>query len=462
VADHAKLSPSARHRWGACPGSVREEAKYPAPPDNGAAIDGTRTHALLEQLIKANCIGPQHLAGVVITDEYGTYTVDQARVDRLQFAIDYIRLRLGEAGAIAEQRVFPDGLVGRADMHGTVDCQIPGKDIYEIIDYKDGMAPVEAENNPQLEQYAVGVLAGMEPKAYPKSFQLTVIQPKLAMRGMPAISTWNISTKGLLERAAIIKAQADACDDPDAPLVPGESQCKYCRAKGACPALAQKVMSEVSVMFQPVTGLDVAQQAANKDPNTMSDAELRQILEAAPLVRQLLEGVEAEVHRRLEAGQSVPGFKLVRGRGSRSWSLDDETIVKKLAAMGAPKSVLIEQKVISPAKAEKLTWVDKAGEKQSLSQRQIDRMHKEYVASQPGKATVAPESDPREAINVCAAPLFTAIEAVVEQVPVPPTIDGKALVMGDILTLSDVADALNPETPADALPEWLALPAWLQ
>ena len=43
---HSKLSPSARSRWGACPGSVREEAKYPKQPSGAAAIDGTHSHTL--------------------------------------------------------------------------------------------------------------------------------------------------------------------------------------------------------------------------------------------------------------------------------------------------------------------------------------------------------------------------------------------------------------------------------
>jgi hypothetical protein len=431
---HSELSPSKRHRWAACPGSIREEAKYPEPPDNAAAIDGTRTHAILERCIKGGCIGPYHLAGTVIEDQYGSYTVDKDRCDRVQVAIDYIRSRPGFEKALAEQRVFPDGLVGRADMHGTVDCQIPDANVYEIIDYKDGMAPVSAEGNPQLIQYALGALAGLE--KHPKSFQLTIVQPKLAMRGMPVISTWNVSTKALLDAVPYIVAQAAATDDPNAPLVPGEAQCKYCRAKGACPALASKVMSEVSVMFSPVSVevADVAQQAANKNPATMGDAELRQILEAAPLVRQLLEGVEAEVQRRLEAGQDFPGFKLVRGPGKRAWALPEDEMAKKLAGMGVPKSAMYETKIVSPAKAEKLTW-EKAGAQVKLSDAQLKRMHKEYVAQQPGKPTVAPVSDSREAIVTNVAPLFNAVEvvAVVEPPPLP--------------------SFLQPEAPA--LPAWM-------
>lgn len=421
---HAELSPSARHRWGACPGSRREEAKHPEPPSNPTAIDGTRTHALLEYCIKAGCIGPQHLVGTVREDEYGSYTVDQARADRIQVAIDYIRSRPGFEKAIAESRVYPDGLIGRADMSGTVDCQIPGKDVYEIIDYKDGMAPVTAEGNPQLIQYAIGALAGLE--KHPKSFQLTIIQPKLATKGMPVISTWNVGTKALLDALPYIKAQADATDDPDAPLVPGEAQCKYCRAKGSCKALADDALKKVSVMFQnnPITptvegpDLDVAHQAAQKDPTKMSDHELRQIMDAAPLLEQLIKGVKDEVKSRLERGVKVPGYKLVKGNGSRKWKLDDSEMEKKLTTtLKIPKAVLYPRKLISPAGIKTVTW-EKDGATHKLSAGQIAKVETEWVTYTPGGPVVVPEGDPREAIAVDVSEMFNTIP--VEATPVVP------------------------------------------
>ena len=450
---HAELSPSRRVRWGACPGSVREEARYPEPPDTPAAIDGTRTHAMLEELVKAGCIRfPENLIGTERTDQYGTFTVDAARVERLNLAIDYIRKRAAETKTtpIAETKVFPDGLVGRADMSGTVDVQIPSLEVFELIDYKDGMGQVPAEFNPQLEQYAIGKLAEMETP--PPFFRLTIIQPKLSLKGMDPISSWLVSTHDLIDRVVpTLIAQAAATDDPNAPLVPGESQCRYCKAKGACPALAGAI-NEVFTMFSPIQP-DVSAPAAlaQKDAGVMSNHELRQILEAAPLVRQLIDGVEKEVQRRLEAGQDVPGFKLVSGRGSRKWALPEEEMVKKLTGMGIPKSSLYETTLISPAKAEKLTW-DKKGETQKLSDIQLKRLQTEYVAQQSGKPTVAPAHDPRPAIVMNVAPMFGAID--VEATPV----SAKYTHPDD--TPPPFLQAPAPEPVA--VPDWLAVPAWLQ
>jgi hypothetical protein len=143
----------------------------------------------------------------------------------------------------------------------------------------------------------------------------------------------------------------------------------------------------------------------------MDDAQIAQIMEAAPLMRQLLEGVEAEALRRLKSGQTIPGLKLVNGKGSRSWSLPDAEIAEKLVKMGIPKSAVYETKLVSPSKAEKLTWEKKDGTKVALTDRQLKRMEQEYVVKLAGKLTVAPESDSRPAVIMNAAPLFSAVEA---------------------------------------------------
>jgi hypothetical protein len=416
---HAMLSPSKRSRWALCPGSIREEAKYPDEGSGPAAADGTHSHTLLEHCIKNGLSDPMDQVGETFTDHEGTFKVDADRAARVKLAIDYIRDRSmnGLFPVISEQRVDPKFLLGRDDLSGTVDCQIIGPDWIELIDYKDGMGVVNAEGNMQLEQYAYGVLAGYKLPVngdYPfNRVIMTIIQPKLALKGMKPITSHEVSVRDLLANMGTIITQAAATDAPDAPLVPGDSQCKFCRAKGSCNALASNVMKEVGIMFQPVVTqtLDVAQQSADKDPSTMDDAQIAQIMEAAPLMRQLLEGVEKEAQRRLELGQTIPGLKLVNGRGSRAWALPEAEMAEKLIKMGIPKSAVYETKLVTPAKAEKLTWEKKDGTKVALTDRQLKRMEQEYVVKLAGKLSVAPESDGRPAVITNAAPLFSAVEA---------------------------------------------------
>ncbi len=419
MSTHANLSPSKRHRWALCPGSIREEAKYPDERSSPAAIDGTHSHTLLEQCLK-RVTEADFFVGKTLTDHDGEFIVDAERAARVQIALDYIDQRAAEYNGlcevISETHVDPAYLLGRDDLSGTVDVQIIGGDTLELIDYKDGMGVVEAEGNMQLEQYAYGVLAGYKLPIngnYPvKTIRMTIIQPKLALRGMSPITSHEVSVSDLLSNIGTIVVQAAATDKPDAPLVPGDSQCKFCRAKGSCAALASNVMKEVGIMFQPVVSqtLDVAQQSADKDPSTMDDAQIRQILEAAPLMRQLLEGVEAEALRRLQAGQTIPGLKLVNGRGSRTWALPEEQMAEKLVKMGIPKGAIYETKLVTPAKAEKLTWEKRDGTKVQLTDRQLKTMETEYVVKMAGKLTVVPESDGRPAVVLNAAPLFSAVE----------------------------------------------------
>lgn len=419
MSDHAKLSPSKRSRWALCPGSIREEAKYPDTGSGPAAADGTHSHTLLEHCIKTGLSDPMDQVGDVFSDHEGTFKVDADRAARVKTAIEYIRERSmnGLFSVISEQKVDPEFLLGRKDLSGTVDCQIIGPDFLELIDYKDGMGVVTAEGNMQLEQYAYGVLAGYKLPVngnYPFSrVIMTIVQPKLAMKGMKPITSHEVTVKSLMDNIGTIVLQAAATDKPDAPLVPGESQCKFCRAKGSCAALAGNVMKEVGIMFQPVVTetLDVAQQSADKDPAQMDDAQIRQIMEAAPLMRQLLEAVEKEAMRRMESGISIPGLKLVHGRGSRAWALPEEEMAEKLIKMGIPKSAVYETKLVTPAKAEKLTWEKRDGTKVSLTERQLKRMDQEYVSKLAGKLTVAPESDGRQAVIMNAAPMFSAVEA---------------------------------------------------
>jgi hypothetical protein len=427
VSDHAKLSPSKRSRWALCPGSIREEAKYPDTGSGPAAADGTHSHTLLEHCIKNGLSDPMDQVGETFTDHEGTFKVDADRAARVKTAIEYIRERSmnGMFKVISEQKVDPEFLLGRKDLSGTVDCQIIGPDWIELIDYKDGMGVVSAEGNMQLEQYAYGVLAGYKLPvngAYPfNTHRMTIIQPKLALKGMKPITSHEVSVRSLLDNMGTIITQAAATDKPDAPLVPGESQCKFCRAKGSCAALAGNVMKEVGIMFQPVVTetLDVAQQSADKDPAQMDDAQIRQIMEAAFLMRQLLEAVEKEAMRRMESGISIPGLKLVNGRGSRAWALPEAEMADKLVKMGIPKGAIYETKLVTPAKAEKLTWEKKDGTKVTLTERQLKRMEQEYVSKLAGKLTVVPESDGRPAVVMNAAPLFSAVEAApaVESLP---------------------------------------------
>lgn len=412
---HARLSPSSRHRWQLCPGSVREELKYPDSKGGPAAIDGTHSHTLLEKCITARIGRADHFVGMTLEDHDGSFTVDAARAERVQVALDYIYMRAKNAVAVAaETRVTLNYITDRDDLNGTLDVQISYTDgDIEIIDYKDGMTPVDAVDNAQLEQYALGVVdaACMRPESV---VYMTIIQPKLRVKGMEPISRTSMTVSDLRNRVLPkIIAEAAATDDPNAPLIPGDKQCRNCKAKGGCSALVNKNMESVGMFFKPIEKQEVvpsvAQQSATKDPTTMSNDELRELLEAAPLMRQMLEAAEEEAENRAKAGQSIPGYKLVNGPGSRAWAYTEDEMVDKLVKMGVPKTAVYVTKLVSPAQAEKLTWEKRDGTKVTLSPKQLQRMETEYVTKKKGRLILVPESDNRPAATQDITGLFSPV-----------------------------------------------------
>lgn len=413
---HARLSPSSRHRWGVCPGSVREESKYPEEPSGPAAIDGTHSHTLLEKCLAfgGTASDPQYFIGKELEDHEGKFTVDAERAERVSIAIGYIVRRVRELGpdcrVLSEQRVDPHLLTGRTDQSGTVDIHLITPGFIEIIDYKDGIQPVTSEGNLQMLQYAVGSVAELmkqyDMKLIPDcTIRLTIIQPKLRLKGLDSISSWEFSSAKLQEEVLKLVKEGQACDDPDAPLVPGDEQCKYCRAKG-CSARASKALEASGITFENLT---VAKQAADKNPNEMTDEQIKELLEAAPLIRQVLEHAEAEALRRFEAGRSISGLKVVRGRGSQSWAFEEAEMAEKLKKMGLPKDTIWKTSLISPAQAKKATWTKRDGTQVQLTERQLKLLNGEYIKKSEGKLTVVSESDDRQAVTLSAAPMFAAI-----------------------------------------------------
>jgi len=419
VSTHATLSPSKRQRWAACPGSVREEAAYPDERSGAAAIDGTHSHTLLEHCVKAGAADPLPMVGIKMKDDDGEFIVDAERAQRVKVAIDYIKHRhaesLGIAQLIAEQRVDPQWLLSRDDLSGTVDVQIHDvlHGVLEIIDYKDGMNDAWDSAILQMEQYAVGALAGFKiakPGRYPfQTVRMTVIQPKLALRGGPTIRSVDYPVDKVLDEVArTIVIEAAATDRPDAPLVPGEKQCRYCRAKGGCAALSTKAL-------QVVDTVDITASAAEKDPTKMTDEQIVQIMEAAPLLRQMLEGVEKEAQTRMERGADIPGLKMVNGKGHRAWKLSEDEMAERLRKMGIPKESVYKTTLVSPAQAEKLRWKKRDGTDVQLTERQLKTLENEYMVKTVGKPVVALAADSRTAITTNAAPLFSAVQS---EVPV--------------------------------------------
>ena len=181
---HAKLSPSAAHRWLHCTASPTLEAQYEATTSEYAA-EGTFAHGLAE-LYTSNALG-------LITKRVYTARLNKMKKDDFfnQEMVDaaddyamYIKERLLKVqetcpDAFAELEVKLDLTDFIPEGFGTADCIIIAEPEMYVIDFKYGKGvKVEAEGNPQMEIYALGALAKYGALYDIQTINMTIILPK--------------------------------------------------------------------------------------------------------------------------------------------------------------------------------------------------------------------------------------------------------------------------------------------
>lgn len=354
---HAKLSASGAHRWMNCPGSVRAEEGL-KDSSSPFAEEGTKAHDLMEQML------------LYARTDIDKYDIEMA--EHVRTYVDYVESQKKPGDALfVERRVdFSEWVPGG---FGTADTIIVSDQVLHIIDLKYGKGvPVFAEHNPQLMLYALGAYDECMFLSDFESVKISIVQPRL-----DTISEWEISITDLLKFGETVRQAALDTENPKAKRVPGEKQCRWCKAKATCPALLKLTTDTLMTDFEQ---LDEA-----PSPYKLTEPQMRKAVENKNLIEAWLLSVENFVKEHLLEGGSFEGFKLVEGRSIRKWSDEDqagERLVDLVGEQGA-----FTKKLISPAQAEKLL-----GKKDKAKISDI-------IAKPRGAATLAKESDPRPAIN---------------------------------------------------------------
>ena len=132
--------------------------------------------------------------------------------------------------------------------------------------------------------------------------------------------------------------------DPEAPLLPGEEQCRFCPASVDCTARRQQALELAQFAF--------ADPVPEKPPlpETLTSEELSKLLTLAPQVEQWIKALRDHAYAEAQAGRTPPGYKLVDRVGVRKW-LDETNAAHELRAAGVHPYG--KPKLLSPAQAEK-------------------------------------------------------------------------------------------------------------
>jgi hypothetical protein len=136
-------------------------------------------------------------------------------------------------------------------------------------------------------------------------------------------------------------------------LNPGEKQCKFCKAKAVCPTLRAEITEVVGGSAAATLDEFAAFLPEVVDMQT-GDNYLPIAMSKVALVEDWCKSVRAETERRLLAGQTVDGYKLVEGkRGHRKWvsEADAENLFKSFRLR---QDEMYDLSLISPTKAEKM------------------------------------------------------------------------------------------------------------
>jgi hypothetical protein len=390
---HSLFSPSSAGRWLLCPGSAQRH--YLLPDDTSPyAEEGTRAHEVAETILRGDPVPSD---------------TDPDMLEHVMVYVDWCRDAADGADVVmTERRVDFSVYTPLPNQTGTLDnCVIIGSPVggvAALTDLKFGTGVrVLAKNNYQMLVYALAVYEEWDWLFELKRFDLRICQPRLGVKDV-----WEVSVADLLAFGEYVKAQTALALQPDAPLVAGEAQCRWCRLKDTCPAhldLLHQLTDDVFDVVEPLTPERAL--SLPPDPPSLPPVEAMSVEQLARILpyRSTITGWLDAIHKRLLAealaGREVPGWRLVEGRSRRKWADEDKT-----------KDVLVENigrlagtwALVSPSEAETRL------KSQGMKSKDAKALVATLTVKPPGAPTLVPATDERPTLDHDDGDVFEEVE----------------------------------------------------
>ncbi|TRY23654.1 DUF2800 domain-containing protein [Brevibacillus sp. LEMMJ03] len=371
--EHALLSASGSHKWLHCTPSARLEEQFPETQST-YADEGRLAHEIAELKLRKHFIEP--MGPRAFNNRLKKFKENPLfQEEMLRHTDTYLEYVQGIVHGFTappyiaiEKRL--DYSAYAPEGFGTGDCIIIGGNTLHVCDLKYGKGvPVSAEGNPQMRLYALGAYVEYS-FLYPiERVRMAIIQPRL-----DSISEDEISIAELLAWGESIKPIAQKAFAGEGEFVPGD-HCRFCRARATCRARKE--------YYDPLEDFK------RMKPPLISNEEVGQILERARGLAKWVSDLEKYALAECLKGNEIPGWKAVEGRGSRQY-VDQDAAFAALKAAGIDEAVLYERKPLTVPAIEKV--LGKAEYRKLLEEPGL-------VKVEPGKPTLAPISDNREAIT---------------------------------------------------------------
>ena len=362
--DHAILSPSASNIWLRCTRAPRMCETIP-DQQTDYARQGTQAHTLcqykLEKALGYEVKDPREELDLL--DE----EMESCSDDYVQFVMQLLsemRQTCSDPVILIEQRLdfsewVPDGF-------GYGDCILVADGAMHVIDFKYGEGVlVDARENSQMMCYALGAINLLDNLYDISSVSMTIFQPR-----RENVSTWTQDKFELFGWAdSVLKPAADLAYKGEGTFCAGE-HCRFCRARATCRARAEYNLELARYDFAM--------------PDTLEDDEISAILSKIDSLTSWAADIREYALTQALSGKHFEGFKVVNGRSVRKYTSETD-VAKAVTDAGFDP---FERSILGITAMTKL-----------LGKRRFEEILGQFVIKAPGKPTLVPENDKRQAAS---------------------------------------------------------------